>query len=358
MKKAAWLMFVLGAMVMETRGQNQGEFERMRETFGQLTTLAGKGEKDKVGNSWRSAFEGKAATDAELSNPHITMGDDAGNYYIADKRSHRILKIDPEGLITTHAGTGESGFNGEQGQAREVQLSFPNGLYVLPNGTVYIMDTFNFRIRKVDPEGKLTTVIKDEEGFHHGRGLWVSPDEKLIYYCGSDRSQPNSRLRKWTPEGGSETVIGGFYDLAYFTVDPKGNILVTEQGAGRVFRISPDGKTKEHLAGNGSEDEPVSGRQATEIGLHEVRGIALRKDGSYFLCTHKGGDIVFVDTKGIAHVFIEGRGRGNVHDGDGQSVKVPGEKISEPRAVTLAPNGDLLITCNDNGFVRVVKKKK
>lgn len=334
--------------------QAETEFEIMRKSYGILTTIAGKGAEDKGQNSWKPEYEGKLGTEAELSNPHITMADLAGNYYIADKHSNRILKVNPKGIISTFAGTGEGRFNGEEGKATEINLDYPNGLHVMPNGVVYIMDTFNKRIRRVDRRGMLTTVFHDPVGFHHGRGLWVRPDGKLIYYVGSGGG---SSLMRWTPGGGSETVADGFRDLAYLAVDAKGDVIVTEQGRNQVHRISPDGKKRETIAGNGSRDEPVDGRPAMEIGLFEVRSIALRPDGSYFLCTHKGGDVVFVDTKGIAHRFIHGNGKGNIHEGDGKSVTTPGEKISEPRAVTLAPNGDLLITCNDNGYVRVVKKR-
>ena len=339
-----------------TGESESAEYRALLDSYGKLGTIAGKGEFDKGSNRWLPAFEGAKATEVELSNPHITMQDDAGNYYIADKQSHRILKVDPKGILTTHAGSGQSGFNREEGKATEIHLSYPNGLYVLPNGVVYILDNYNDRVRRVDQKGHLKTVFEDPAGFHHGRGLWVSADEKLIYYVGG--APRGSRLMKWTNEGGSVEIAGEMADLAYLDVDSKGNIIVTEQGANLVHRISPDGERKETIAGNGSKAEPVSGRPATEIGLFEVRGVALRPDGSFFLCTHKGGDVIFVDTKGIAHKFIDGRGSGNVRHGDGSPVDAPGDKISEPRAVTLAPNGDLIITCNDHGFVRLVRKKK
>ena len=332
----------------------ESEFEKMRQSYGKMTILAGMGKEDKGQNSWKAHYESKPATEAELSNPHITMGDDRGNYYIADKHSNRILKVATNGVISTYAGTGRGEFDLEQGKAAEVGLYYPNGLYVQPNGIVYILDNFNNRVRKVDKKGHLTTVFEDPAGFHHERGLWVNPYGDLIYYVGTGR---NSRLMKWNPNGGCKEIADGFFDLAYLTVDPKGNILITEQGDNLVHRISPDGKTRPVIAGNGTTDDPIDGKPATEIGLHEVRGIALRKDGSYFLCTHKGGDIIFVDSKGIANTFIHGSGRGNVWAGDGEPVTSPGEKISEPRAVTLAPNGDLIITCNDHGFVRIVKKR-
>ena len=58
----------------------------------------------------------------------------------------------------------------------------------------------------------------------------------------------------------------------------------------------------------------------------------------------------------LTNVLIRGSGKGNIHTGDGESITLPGDKISEPRSVTLAPNGDVIITCNDSGFVRVITR--
>lgn len=90
------------------------------------------------------------------------------------------------------------------------------------------------------------------------------------------------------------------------------------------------------------------------VGMERVRGIAFRPDGSYFLCTQKGGDVLFVDTDETVHVFVQGDSSGKTKNGDGAPVTTSGSKIAEPRAITLAPNGDLLITTNDTGYIRVV----
>ena len=84
--------------------------------------------------------------------------DAAGNLYIADENNHRIRRVDPSGIITTIAGTGEEGFSGDGGPAVEAHLNFPRGVAVDAAGNVYIADHGNHRIRKVDPSGTITTV--------------------------------------------------------------------------------------------------------------------------------------------------------------------------------------------------------
>ena len=111
---------------------------------------------------------------------------------------------------------------------------------------------------------------------------------------------------------------------------------------------------RETIAGNGSEGNGTHGGQATSSALEQVRGIAFRPDGSFFVCTHKGAHAVwFVDTAGQIWKLIDGGN--NDHNGDGTPITdFPQNAISEPRAVAIAPNGDLLITENDNGFIRRV----
>ncbi|MDA0813790.1 MAG: hypothetical protein O3C21_15540 [Verrucomicrobia bacterium] len=333
------------------------EFEQFLQSCGNLKTIAGTGRGDKGTNWWKPEFEGAPGAEVELSNPHITMADEAGNYYIADKESHRIIKVDNGGRATTFAGTGQGGFNGENGKATDIQLYFPNGIHVFPDGTVYILDNFNDRVRKVTQAGRLTTVFEDPDGFHHRRTLWVSNDAATIYYGSSPDS--TCELRRWTADDKKITALaGGFLDLAYMDVAENGDIYITEQGRHLVHRLSPDGKEQSIVAGNGTTDEPIDNKPATEIGLNEVRGIALLPKGGFLVCTHKGGDIVHVDSDGIANVLIRGSGEGNIHTGDGEPITVSGDKISEPRSVTLAPNGDVIITCNDSGFVRIIPRSK
>src|SRR5256886_17333067 len=133
------------------------------------------------------------------------MADDAGNIYIADKDSHSILEITSDGTIHTFAGTHVGGFNGDgPAAATSLQLNFPNGEWVRGDGTVYILDTDNGRIRRVDTFGVMTTLFTVAGGISTGRGLWVSADESLVYFAsGTD-------LKKWTPIGGGPLLNNQF----------------------------------------------------------------------------------------------------------------------------------------------------
>jgi len=333
------------------------DFDLVLGRYGNLSTIAGMsgGGQGKDVNDWRNTMEGGPGTNADLSRPHMAMADAAGNVYVADKQSHSILKIRTDGTITrvagaTPGGQNFGGYNLDEGVGTSVLLDNPNGLYTFPDGTTYILDLGNDRIRKLDPSGFLTTVVTDLAGISVGRGLWVSPDQETIYYTSG------TRVRRSVAGAFPTTYVSGFANLGNIDVDLSGNLVVTDRGDHRVWQIKPDG-SQMVIAGNGSVSGGGDGFLATSTGLNEVRGIAFDDFGGYFLCTHKGGDMWYVDSEGIIHLAISGAGSGERLFGDGLPLTANRfiEKISEPRAVALAPDGALLITTNDSGLVRRVE---
>lgn len=317
--------------------------------YGVLRTVAGKGEIDQDGRSdWQQSFEGGPAVEAELSRPHIAIADDGGNIYIADKEAHAIRKVTPDGIIVTVAGTNEAGDGADSGKGTEVQLSSPNGMWVFGNGTVFILDLGNKKIRRLDPSGEMSTLFSVDEGFGLGRGLWVSDDEQLVYVACSNH------VKKWTPSGGVEIYADGFTSLGNLLVDPDGRLVVTDRGDNRVFRIDSEGN-KTVIAGDGTTGGGGSGSPALETGLDEVRGVWFLEDGSYFLATHHGSQVWYVDSNGIINLFVDGNPDAS-HVGDGEPFDAPGFKISEPRAVTVDNEGNVIITEHDNGYIRMVER--
>lgn len=328
----------------------QSDWDRVRTAYGLLTHVAGLGA-DQNANSWNSFYEGNSALSAELSNPHMAQADAAGNIYIADKESHSILKVTPAGTIHTAAGTHVGGFNGD-GVAVVRQLNQPNGVFVLPDGTFYIVDLGNLRIRRVGTDGEMTTIVQ-EASVLGGRALWVAPDEQLLYYAGRDAFNSPS-LKRWTPAGGIEVVVSGFSSMGNITVDPAGRPIVTEDTGNRVYRIDLGG-VKTPIAGSGSTVGGGDGQPALSTGLDRVRGVACLPTGGFFLATQKGSHIWYVDTDGIIHKMMDCSPSGSINAGNNQPYDTPGVKMSEPRAITIAPNGDLIITASDYGHIRVVK---
>lgn len=345
-------LFVIFLFIILYQNNNYAQYETFRNSYDILTTIAGKGDIDEKGvNGWSEVYEGGNAIEAELSRPHIAIADIQGNIYIADKDAHAVRKVSPDGEITTVAGTSIAGDNGD-GVAPECQLNYPNGLWVKSDGTLYILDLGNNKIRKVDTLGNMITVIEDTNGISLGRGLWVTPDEDTIYYaCGS-------KIKVWTETGGIATFADGFSSLGNIMIDPLGFLVVTDRGVNQVFRLSKDGSSREAIAGNGSTDAGKDGIFALECAINGVRGIWFISDGSYLLATHEGSQIWYVDISGIIHLFLDGSEGDENHTGDGENYQIPGYKISEARAVSVDYNGNIIITENDRGFIRKIALKE
>lgn len=357
---------VLSALLWLALPAAATEWQDLKAQYKTCTVIAGLGGGNGIDNpnEWNDA-EGLPATDAELSEPHSAMADIHGRIFIADKNANAIRRIDLDGTIHTVAGVNlnelagaatNGGFNGD-GPARQRLLNGPQNAYAMPDATFYIMDSWNRRIRRVDAAGMMTTVVTDNAGLN--RGLWVRRDGQLIYYC------TNEELKRWTPAhgNGSGTVLArGFAETGNIDLDPFGNIYVTDRGKSAVYRVPPNydgssvtpamivaGTADDKDSGSGS-----SGKPATEVGLLEVRGIAFHPLGGYFLATHAGGDVWYVDSSGDAHLFIQGDST-NTHD---PSFAVPANdenEISEPRSVSVSLAGDLIIVSNDAGYIRIVR---
>ena len=118
---------------------------------GMIETIAGNG-------AYAFRGEGEPARDAFVAGPVGLAVDPQGNLYVADTDNHRVRKITPEGIITTIAGTGEVGAAGDGGPAIQAQLIIPTGVAIGPDGTLYIADPPSFRVRKVSRDGIIATV--------------------------------------------------------------------------------------------------------------------------------------------------------------------------------------------------------
>ena len=181
---------------------------RKVDSSGTITTIAGTGELGFGG-------DGGPATDARLAFPTDVAVDGAGNLHIADSRNHRIRKVDSSGTITTIAGTGELGFGGDGGPATDARLAFPTDVAVNGAGNLYIADSRNHRIRKVDSSGTITTIAgSGEPGFSGDGG--PATDARLarpngvavddagnVYIADTD----NHRIRILTPAGGERAPL-------------------------------------------------------------------------------------------------------------------------------------------------------
>jgi hypothetical protein len=225
-----------------------------------------------------------------------------------------------------------------------VALHQPNGLWVGGDGKVYILDTGNGKVRRLDTNGLMATLLTDDNGMGDGRGLWVKDDQSVVYYAaGSD-------LRKWTPAGGISNLNKKFNDLGNIFVHGT-NLVATDRGDNTVWLVNTKTGARTFLFGNGGTNLVVDDTMAVTNSLYGVRGVWQPPIGGYFLATDYGAQLLYVDVTGLIHVLVNGYG--HIHAGDGQWFYSPTMyKFGQLRSVSMDSQGNLLIVENDLGYVR------
>ena len=173
---------------------------------GVITTLAGTGVAGSTG-------DGGQATAARLNSPADIALDASGALYIADRLNNRIRKVATNGVITTVAGS-VSGFSGDGGQATSAQLNRPRSVAFDPAGNMYIADSTNDRIRKIDTSGVITTIAGSTSGFSgdggSATGAQLANPSSIAVNSGNIyiNDQTNRRIRKIDSFGTITTVVG------------------------------------------------------------------------------------------------------------------------------------------------------
>jgi sugar lactone lactonase YvrE len=274
---------------------------------GIIHILAGVG----VGPQPGSFASGIAATSEQLSLPAgMVIGPD-GNLYFADCGTHRVLMISSDGTITTVAGTFQSGYSGDGGLATSAQLSWPKDISFDSSGNLYIADSGNNIIRKVDRNGVITTIAGTGVSGFSGDGQ-VALGAKFFVPSGIavDKSgniyvsdTNNYRVREIDTSGIVATIagtgIGGFSgdggpatsaQLSYPTgikVDVAGNIYIADSGA--VRRIAPDG-TITSIAGTGVAGDTGDGGAATSAQV-SAWGLSLDNSANIYVASPAGNSV-------------------------------------------------------------------
>lgn len=208
------------------------------------------------------------ATGSALSRPLGVAVDGDGNVFIADSGNHRVRRVDRSGRISTVAGTGAAGFGGDGGPAIAAQLRFPTGL-ATDGGTLYIADTENHRIRMVGPSGVITTIAgTGVEGSSGDSGLATRAQlaRPFAVVAGARGTvyvadSYNSSVRRLMVGSNIETVATGASSGIFgLALGPDGALFVGDPGERRVLVVRAGSVTT--LAGSG---EPLSGLQAPPV---------------------------------------------------------------------------------------------
>lgn len=269
-----------------------------RSPSGAVSVFAGGGD---------SHTNGALATDAWLGGVlGIAIGPD-GSVYFAEGAESRVRRVGPDGRVWNVAGTSTYDSYGDGFRANQAALNRPNDVAVAPDGTVYIADTFNNRVRRVEPSGSISTFMTTGSG--HPVGVAVGPDGAV--YAVADfnaassivyRRYPSSTDKQRIAGGGSTdvspdpdgvpladaSVMAGGIDVA-----PNGDLYIleairknggTDYGV-RIRRVGNDGRIYAFAGGKASgctADEEKDGVTATRACLGQARGIAFGPDGNLY----------------------------------------------------------------------------
>ena len=349
-------------IVAESAGLESGRVEiELIKPFAEdaltIRTIAGSGDE---GGGFQG--DGGAAIEALLQRPQGVLVDPSGNIYIADTANHRIRSVSVEtGIIQTIAGTGVAEdldaprgmvlqgdllisqmgnhvvstvqdeilfafagigigqFGGDGGRALDANLRSPAGLAIDSRGNVYIADTDNHRIRKVDANGIITTVV--------GSG---DPDQGAFFGDGGVGTQ--ARLNR----------------PSAIAIDSRGNIYIADTDNHRIRKVDARGVIAT-IAGMGQNGFAGDGGAGTQAQLNAPQGIAVDERGYLFIADTNNHRIRLLDLDSGLIQTVAGTEVGQLDFEEGGALAI---SLNAPQGLALSPTGTLLIADTANHRIR------
>lgn len=254
------------------------------------------------------------ATGVDLSNPQgLALGPD-GSLYIADRA--RVLRVAPDGVITTVAGTGMDGYNGDGIPATQALLHSIVGVDVAPDGTIYIADGVNHRVRRVGLDGIITTLAGTGTGTFNGDGI--------------PANQAN---------------LGFPNDVA---VGPDGAVYIADLNHNRIRRVGVNGIIST-VAGTGVGGYNGDGIPAVSAQLFNAWGLTVGPDGRVYVADERNRRIRRIETDGTISTVA---GTGICCPYSGEGIPATQGNVASGLDVALGPDGSLYITDNSDSRIR------
>ncbi len=298
-----------------------------------------------------------------------------GNYYIADYGNNRIRKVNSAGIITTIAGISSiGGFSGDNGPATAAQLGFPSDIALDAAGNIYFTDKNNNRIRKINTSGIITTIagtgalgyngdnIPATDAYLHGPGGIATDGAGNVYFCDA----LNGCVRKINASGIVTTVAGTCGSIWDFNgdeipattaqfcpggiaVDARGNIFIADAANNRIRKVDTAGIIHT-IAGNGIAGFTGDGGQATNARLSGPSGVYVDNYGNVYICDIHNYVIRKVNNLGIISTFA-GNGVSGF-SGDGGPATVA--QIGDTYCVTADAANNIYIADASNNRIRFI----
>ncbi len=303
---------------------------------------------------------------ARFSYPSGVVVEGAGNIYLADLGNHTIRKITPAGVVSTFAGRAHV-FGSANGPGPDARFSSPGGVALDAAGNVYVADISNHIIRKITPDGMVSTFAGQANIAGHLDGIgsaaqFLYPEGVAVDSAGNVyvADTGNNTIRKVSPTGSVITLAGlaatsgstdgtapaaRFFNPTGIAVDPAGNVYVVDSYNDTIRKITP-GAVVSTLAG-----------VARNLGSADGMGAAARFSNPYGIAVDPAGILYVADNRNhtIRKITPDGMVKTVVGQAEVGGI-VPGPLpglLALPRGVALTPTGDLLITTN-NAVVRAI----
>lgn len=299
-----------------------------------------------AGNGTYGFKDGKGA-EAAFRTPYGLATDAAGNVYVADSDNNKIRKITADGTVTTIAGTGIIG--SADGAALIAQFNYPHGLVLDATGNIYVADAGNNMIRKITPAGIVSTVAGNGKvglvngpaataEFNFPAGITLDQAGNLYVADGT-----NKCIRKITPDG----IVSTFTESSFgfpegIVTDNTGNLYVADAASNVIRKVTPNGTVSTYA---GSIPGYHDGA-AADAKFANPEGIAVDAAGNLYIGDLSNNAVRKITPAGLVSTIAGATTRGYL-EGQGTNAR-----FSNPSGITVAPSGIVYLGDIDNSRIR------
>lgn len=250
----------------------------------------------------------RIGADLKLVEPFGIAFDGEGNAYICEYKGERITKLDADGAASRLAGTGTAGYSGDGGPSNRAALRDPHGVLIGPGNVMYIADTLNHRVRRVDLKtGLISTLAGTGEKGYGGDG---GP--------------------------ATQAKFDGVFGIALTTSGDE--LYVADLGNRRIRRIDLKSGTIRSIAGNGTDGIPEDGAIASQSPLQDPRAVAVDSKGDVYILERRGNAVRVVDRQGRIRTVIKPGG--------------VAPDLNGPKQLCVDRNDDVIVADTENHLVR------